>query len=168
MLFLHTLSPLEVLKLTPTLKGILPTPALIGLIILGAGVIWFAAVFLPQAAILTVMNTDPLTALYLALEHGILDACFIIAAFSFTSAVLGRSATAADLGLTHFPFLDVTLMGATPTRGFQTLINAILFLAASLALVIIGTFLLLIAQGPWERIVQLTFGLTAPANDWGL
>ncbi|HLZ58541.1 MAG TPA: CPBP family intramembrane glutamic endopeptidase [Ktedonosporobacter sp.] len=156
------------MKLAPTLKGVSLTPVRTGLIILCAGVAWFFAVFIPQPAILAVMSTDPLTALYLMLEHGVLDACFIIAAFYFTAAVLGRRATPTDLGLTRFPFLDVTPTDATPTPWWQTLINAILFLAASLALVILGAFILLIVQGPWEALIHLSFGLTALNNDWGL
>src|SRR5579859_2565193 len=116
------------MKLVPTLKGAPLASTLTGLIILCAGVTFFFAVFIPQPAILAVMNTDPLTALYLSLEHGVLDICFIIAAFYFTSAVLGRRATPTDLGLTRFPFIDVTPTDATPTPWWQTLINAILFL----------------------------------------
>jgi len=151
------------MKLTSTLKGIFPTPARMGLIILCAGIAFFFAIFIPQPQILAVMNTDPLTSLYLILEHGVLDICFLLATFYFATAVLGRSATPADLGLTRFPFLE-----GTPSSWWKVLVNAILFLAASLALVIIGAFILLLVQGPWEAWIQSIFGLSAPANDWGL
>src|SRR5579859_4932647 len=140
-----------------------PIPLLKGILILMVGLGWFFSVFLPQPAILAVMNTDPLMAIYLFLEHGILDACFILAAFYFMTAVLQRRATPTDLALVQFPFLD-----EMPSGVGRALVNMLLFLTASLALVIIAVFLLLIAQGPWERLVQLTFGLTAPANDWSL
>jgi len=111
-------------------------------------VVFFFAIFIPQQAILSVMNTDPLTALYLILEHGVLDACFVIAAFLFTSAVLQQRATLVDLALTTRPPLLVAL--------------------SSLALVIFGLFILLIVQGRWEMFIQAVFHLAAPANDWGL
>src|SRR5579859_1526904 len=142
------------MKIASSVKGTPLAPALTGLLILCLGLVWFFAVYIPQPAILSIMNTDPLTALYLILEHGILDACFILAAFYFTTAVLGRRASATDLGLTRFPLLD-----DEPAPGWQTLLSAILFMAACLALIIVGTLIILIVQGSWEGLVRLTTGL---------
>jgi membrane protease YdiL (CAAX protease family) len=152
------------MKLTPAHKSALQwTPALKGLSILFIGVVWFFAVFIPQPAILEIMNTDPLTALYLTLEHGILDACFIIAAFYFLTASLSRTATSIDMGLVQFPFLE-----ERPASRWRTLALGALFLVATLAIIVVAAFLLLFVQGRWEIVLHDGFHLSVPVNDWGL
>jgi membrane protease YdiL (CAAX protease family) len=138
-------------------------PALKGALILVIGAAWFFAVFIPQPAILRMMNTDALTALYLILEHGVLDACFIIAAFSFLTAALSRTATPLDMGLVQFPFFE-----ERPASRWSRLLLGTLYLIATLAIIVVAAFLLLLVQGRWEIVLHDGFHLPVPVNDWGL
>ena len=139
------------------------TPMLKGVLSLAIGLAFFFVVYIPQAAILSIMHTDLLTALYLVFEHGILDTCFIIAAFSFTSAMLMRKASPADLGLVQFPFINDQL-----TSWWRRPVPRLLLLAISLTLVIIGVFVLLLTEDQWAILLHSAFNLAAPVNDLGL
>ena len=139
------------------------TPMLKGILFLAIGVLIFFVVYIPQAAILSIMHTDLLTALYFIFEHGVLDTCFIIAAFSFTSAMLMRKATPADLCLVQFPFINDQL-----TSWWRRPAPRLLLQVFSLALVIVGVFVLLLTQDQWNNLLHSTFKLAAPVNDLGL
>src|SRR6266496_4007525 len=139
------------------------TPMLKGILFLAIGVLIFFVVYIPQAAILSIMHTDLLTALYFIFEHGVLDTCFIIAAFSFTSAMLMRRASPADLGLVQFPFINDQL-----TSWWRRPVPRLLLLAISLTLVIIGVFVLLLTEDQWAILLHSAFNLAAPVNDLGL
>ncbi len=139
------------------------TSTIKGFLILAIGLAFFFAVHIPQLAILAVMNTDLLTALYLSLEHGVLDACFVLAAFYLMTAVLARRATLVDMGLMQFPFLE-----KTSTRGLSMLVSGAPQLLMVLALILFGGFILLIVQRQWELLLQNAFHLIAPVNNWGL
>ena len=140
------------------------TSAIKGLLILAGGFALFFAVFIPRFSIIAVMNTDLLTALFLLFEHGILDVCYVLAAFFFLSAILLRRATLADIGLARFPFLE-----RTPTRGLLgQLGSGALFLLATLALVLLGEVILVFVQGQWLLLLQNAFHMITPFDDWGL
>jgi len=140
-----------------------PIATIKGFLILVGGLVFFFAIYIPQTAILAIMNTDLLTALYLSLEHGVLDTCYILAAFYFMTAILARRATLFDMGLVQIPFFE-----NMPTRRFSTFAIGAFFLLTSLALVVIGDFVLLIVQVQWELLLQNAFHLIAPVSNWGL
>jgi membrane protease YdiL (CAAX protease family) len=138
-------------------------PLLKGFLFLALGLAFFFAVYIPQAAILSIMHTDLLSALYFILEHGVLDGCFIIAAFFFMSARLMRKALPADLGLVQFPFIDYL-----PASWRGMFASRLLLLVATLALVVAGIFVIFFVQVQWVTFLHNAFNLTAPVDDLGL
>jgi len=132
-----------------------------GVMILCAGIIWFFAVFLPQTWILSALKTDALIAFYLFLEHSILDASFVFAAWLLTLAYLG-TASVRDLGIT-WPFDMFYREAFDQSRVF----GGIFLLFASIGIVIISVLIIQSAQTLWITLFQIAGGQTS-VIDWGL